>query len=135
MYCVFPFAVPGGAWLLDKPGGPIRPGVDQLPGTCCDYYLVQAGAALVGAEVGISVSSLDAALVQIGDLRLWTYCTEIEPTGPLYSWLTNNKWETNFALTSQGPMNFRYVVELGYAAGAIDRCRQNTQPFVVYRTV
>lgn len=40
------FAVRDGRWYLDKPGHVVRPGIDQLPGTCCDYYAVQHGAAL-----------------------------------------------------------------------------------------
>lgn len=39
----------------------------------------------------------------------------IEPTGPLYSWLTNNKWETNFRLSCGGAYDFRYVVQIGRA--------------------
>jgi len=134
MYCAFPFAVEEGKWLLDKPGGPILPGADQLPGTCCDYYLVQSGAALVGNQRGVAVTSLDAALVHIGALRLWTFTTEIEPTGTLYSWLTNNKWETNFALTSHGPMEFRYVIEITSPGEALSRCQNHTLPAVVMRS-
>ena len=52
-------------------------------------------------------------MVQLGKLRLWTYSTSIEPTGPLYSWLTNNKWETNFRLSCGGAYDFRYVIQMG----------------------
>lgn len=134
MYCAFPFAVEQGIWYLDKPGGPIRPGIDQLPGTCCDYYLVQSGAALIGSHRGVSVTSLDAALVHIGALRLWTFTTEIEPTGTLYSWLTNNKWETNFALTSHGPMEFRYVIEITHPEEALSQCHNHSLSAVVMRS-
>lgn len=113
MYVLFPFAVDGGIWHLDKPGALIRPGIDQLPQSCADYYLVQHGAALAGKPCGVAWSTLDAPLVQLGKLRLWTYSTSIEPTGPLYSWLTNNKWETNFRISCGGAYDFRYVIQLG----------------------
>jgi hypothetical protein len=113
MYVLFPFAVPGGAWHWDKPGALIRPGLDQLPQSCADYYLVQHGAALAGKGCGVAWATLDAPLVQLGRLRLWTYSTSIEPTGPLYSWLTNNKWETNFRVSCGGAYDFRYVVRIG----------------------
>lgn len=112
MYVLFPFAVPGGVWHWDKPGALIRPGIDQLPQSCTDYYLVQHGAALAGKECGVAWAPLDAPLVQLGQLRLWTYSMGIEPTGPLYSWLTNNKWETNFRLSCGGAYDFRYVVQI-----------------------
>lgn len=115
MYVLFPFAVADGVWHWDKPGALIRPGLDQLPQSCTDYYLVQHGAALAGKECGLAWATLDAPMVQLGKLRLWTYSTQIEPTGPLYSWLTNNKWETNFRLSCGGAYDFRYVLQLGRA--------------------
>jgi hypothetical protein len=118
MYVLFPFRTAGGVWHLDKPGSPIRPGVDQLPGSCTDYYLVQHGAALSGKECGVAWTTLDAPMVQIGKLRLWDYSTGIEPVGPLYSWLTNNKWETNFRISAGGAYDFRYVIRVG--AGLAD---------------
>jgi hypothetical protein len=115
MYVLFPFAVAGGVWHWDKPGALIRPGIDQLPQSCADYYLVQHGATLAGKECGIAWATLDAPMVQLGQLRLWTYSTSIEPTGPLYSWLTNNKWETNFRISCGGAYDFRYLVQIGRA--------------------
>ena len=114
-YVLFPFAVKGGVWHLDKPGALIRPGLDQLPQTCTDYYLVQHGAVLAGSDCGVAWATLDAPMIQLGQLRLWTYSTRIEPTGSLYSWLTNNKWETNFRLSCGGAYDFRYQIQVGRA--------------------
>jgi hypothetical protein len=113
MYVLFPFAVADGVWHWDKPGALIRPGIDQLPQSCTDYYLLQHGAALAGKDCGVAWATLDAPLVQLGQLRLWTYSTSIEPVGPLYSWLTNNKWETNFRLSCGGAYDFRYLIQVG----------------------
>ena len=137
MYVALPFAVAGGAWSLDKPGGPIRPGTGQLPGTCCDYYCLQHGAVLAGSRTGVVVATLDAPLVQIGKLRLWEYNTAIKPTGPLYSWLTNNKWETNFRILTGGAYEFRYRIEVAAAykdaAAGVARCRALSYPPLVLR--
>jgi hypothetical protein len=137
MYVLFPFSVPGGVWHLDKPGALIRPGLDQLPQSCTDYYLVQHGAALAGKDGGVAWATLDAPMVQLGKLRLWTYSTSIEPTGPLYSWLTNNKWETNFRLSCGGAYDFRYVIQLGHqfaeAKQAAARVRSLSYPPLVMR--
>lgn len=137
MYVLFPFAVRDGIWHFDKPGAMIRPGLDQLPQSCTDYYLVQHGAALVGKEQGVAWTTLDAPMVQLGALRLWTYSTQIEPTGPLYSWLTNNKWETNFRLSCGGAYDFRYLVQVGgpfaRAAEAVAQVRALSYPPLVMR--
>lgn len=137
LYVLFPLQVEGGVWHLDKPGAPIRPGLDQLPGSCCDYYCLQAGAALVGRGGGLAWTTLDAPLVHLGKLRLWNYSTTIEPTGPVYSWLTNNKWETNFRLTCGGSFEFRYLVRyspaFADASEALTACRAHAMPPVVVR--
>ena len=112
-YVFFPLAAEGGVWHFDKPGSPVRPGLDQLPKTCCDYYCIQHGAALVGRKGGVIYTTLDAPLVHLGKLRLWDYSTEIAPVGPIYSWLTNNKWETNFRISCAGAYEFRYVIQAG----------------------
>jgi hypothetical protein len=137
MYVLFPFALAGGTWHLDKPGAIIQPGRDQLPKTCCDYYSLQHGAALAGSDLGVAWSTLDAPLVQLGKLRLWTYSTSIEPTGPLFSWLCNNKWETNWRPTCGGAYEFRYVIQLDRDFSdfgkAIQQCQTLSYPPIVMR--
>jgi hypothetical protein len=139
MYVLFPLVAGADAlWHLDKPGAMIRPGRDQLPRACCDYYCIQQGAALAGARAGVVLATPDAPLVQIGALRLWTFTTSIEPTGPLYSWLTNNKWETNFKISCGGAYDFRYLLEAGAAYASVPRAaarlRQLSYPPVAMRS-
>jgi hypothetical protein len=137
MYVLFPLSVPQAAWTLDKPGHAIRPGRDQLPQTCCDYYCIQHGASLNAENFGIAVATLDAPMVQIGKLRLWTFSTSIDAVGPLYSWLTNNKWETNFKISCGGSYDFRYLVQAGRdladPEAAIGQCRTLSYPPLVLR--
>lgn len=130
MYVAFPFAIPGGTWLFDKPGAPMRPGTDQLPGACCDYFCLQHGAALISPRAGVVIATLDAPLVHVGHLRLWEYNTTIQPVGALFSWLTNNKWETNFRILMGGAYEFRYRIE---AAASVDRARELSYPSLVLR--
>lgn len=138
LYAAFPFSVPGGVWHLDKPGGLMRPGIDQIPGTCADYYCIQSGAAYLGPEIGAAWTTLDVPLVHLGDLRLWQYNTALVPEGAAYSWLTNNKWDCNFPLDTGGNYEFRYVLEAGphltapEAAGK--QLAANANPFTVLRT-
>ena len=137
LYAAFPFTVPAGVWHLDKPGALLRPGIDQIPGTCCDYYLVQDGAACLGPETGLAWTTLDAPLVHLGDLRLWQYSTSLVPEGPLLSWLTNNKWECNFPVDCGGNYEFRYVLEAGANVSrstALARLHANSHSLTVIRT-
>jgi Glycosyl hydrolases family 38 N-terminal domain len=137
LYVNFPFAVPGGTWHLDRAGGSVRPGRDQLPGSCCDYYAVLDGAACCGPNTGVAWTTLDAPLVMLGRLRLWEYGTTIEPHGPLYSWIANNKWECNYPISIADNCEFRYLIETGRglstATRAIEAVQQAAVPLVVLR--
>lgn len=136
MYLAFPLQAEDGVWYIDKAGAVIRPGMDQLPKTCCDYYLVQHGAALLGKNVGVSVTSGDVPMIQLGRLKLWNYTKENVPEGMLYSWMTNNKWGTNFNATCGGFMEFKYVLQSGEFHGKDDimqTCRNNDYGFITIR--
>lgn len=137
LYVSFPFAVPGGMWHLDRAGGSVRPGLDQLPGSCCDYYAVLDGAACCGPETGVAWTTLDAPLVMLGRLRLWEYGTAIEPHGPLFSWIANNKWECNYPIYIADNCEFRYLVEAGRglrtSTRAIEAVKRAAVPLVVLR--
>lgn len=110
MYAVFPLSVNGGKWYLDKAGAFIRQGA-QLPQTCCDYYAIDRGVALVGDGLSITINTYDTPLVMIDRLKLWDFTTSIEGEGKLYSWLTNNKWETNFRTQCAGFIESRYTID------------------------
>ncbi|WP_239619287.1 hypothetical protein [Cohnella mopanensis] len=137
VYVAFPFQTEQGVWHLEKAGAIIRPGMDRLPGTCVDYFSVQGGAALVGNQVGVLLSILDAPMVHIGKLRLWDFTEHIEPTGTLYSWLTNNKWETNFKASCGGYYEFRYTIDVSQeyqdSDSAIRAVRENNYEFIAIR--
>lgn len=114
LYVQFPFELEEGKWEIEKQGDFIRPGIDQLPGTCCDYYSVSHGLRMCSDDYGISLSTPDAPMVMFNDLNLWDFNTEIDPAGTMYSWLTNNKWETNFKIQCGGMYDFRYRLEFGH---------------------
>lgn len=111
MYICLPFQAEEGTWFLDKAGAFFRPG-EQLPLGCCDYYAVNRGLVLAGARTGLAISTLDSPLVTINGLKLWDYTARADTQGPVYSWLCNNKWETNFRTQCAGYLESRYVIEL-----------------------
>ncbi len=110
LYVALPFQMQNAQWHLDKPGSFERPST-QLPGTCSDYFPLHRGLALAGSQGGVAINTLDAPLMMIGGLKLWHYSTKAEDTGTAYSWLMNNKWETNFKAECSGCHESRYVLE------------------------
>ncbi|MBQ2954094.1 MAG: hypothetical protein IJE07_11245 [Clostridia bacterium] len=136
LYAAFPFR-PGGTWYLDKAGCFLRPGVDQIPGTCTDYYCVGDGVVCAGQRSALALTTLDAPLMHFGGLNLWHYSTDRIPSGPVYAWLTNNKWDTNFRRLTGGAYSFRYVLEAGAhllpEESAFRRCRENAMELLTIR--
>ena len=133
LYISMPFTAGADETLwIDKMGAPVRPGVDQLPGSCMDFYTMQAGFALAENGFGVAIAAPDAPLLQLGDLehgpRLLMDAPEVmnRPVRP-YGWLLSNYWETNFEATVGGFHEFRYRMEWGAhldtAEKAIDCCR------------
>lgn len=111
LYLALPFQIDGGQWYLDKAGAFIT--LDEhLPGTCCDYFTVQKGIALANKQWGIAINTLDTPLVMFDDLKLWHFSTETSPDGCAYSWILNNKWNTNFKTECAGCHESRYVLQM-----------------------
>ncbi|QEH34492.1 hypothetical protein OJF2_30310 [Aquisphaera giovannonii] len=115
----FPLHVPGGKMLLDLPVGAIRPEVDQIPGACKNDIPIGRWADVSNPAAGVTWATLDAPLVQLGELsgrllnsiqkpELWRQT--IEPTQHLYSWVMNNHWHTNYRAYQEGPVIFRYAL-------------------------
>lgn len=98
---------------FDKTGCIIRPGLDQLPGTCQDFYLLQNAVSWMGTDKSVSVILRDAPLVYLGKLeaKKIQLCNgkDIEHNREeLFSWPMNNFWETNFKADLGGFYEFRY---------------------------
>ncbi|MBS6194070.1 MAG: hypothetical protein KH828_00635 [Clostridiales bacterium] len=100
---------------IDKTGCIIRPGIDQLPGTNMEFYLLQNGIVLEGKEKMITVAVKDAPLVTFGNLeakpiRLCNGKNEELNRSEIYSWVMNNFWETNFKVDLGGFYEFSYTI-------------------------
>ena len=103
------------AWLK-KGKEAFRPGIDQIPGTCMEYYMTDEGVVFSGKEQSISIISYDVPLVTMGELKHHSVklCDGKEENNrrPLYSWVMNNMWETNFKLDLGGYSEFCYSLTL-----------------------
>lgn len=108
--------IPESSQYLRKGAEAFRPGVDQLPGTCMEYYMSDDGIACLAENGGALIAMHDTPLVYMGQMahhpiRL---CDGKEENNnrPIYSWIMNNTWETNFKMDISGFSEFCYSLWL-----------------------
>lgn len=116
-----------------------RPGTDQLPGTCMEFYMSDEGLAYVSPNGSALVAARDTSLLYMGEMRhhpirLCDGKTE-NNRRPVYSWIMNNNWETNFKMDLSGFCEYRYSLWLSdetLPEDAMDALRENCfDPYVL----
>ena len=116
VYLALPFARPDAVFYADKTGCVFRPRIDQIPGTCTDYYELQNAVAWVRGGRSLLVELPDAPMISMGSLLPHDIRLAGDPlrknTDPVYSWVMNNFWETNFRASLGGFYQFRYSLRL-----------------------
>ncbi len=116
LYVALPFIMQGkGETYVDKTGCILRPGIDQLPGSCQNFYLIQNGMVRTGEDSDIIICTRDAPLISFGKreaapIKLCDGRNEALNSGTPYSWIMNNFWETNFKADLGGFYEFVYTV-------------------------
>jgi len=99
---------------MDKSGVAFRPRVDQLPGSCIDFYSIQNGIAMIGKDASIMVLTPDTPLVSMGTIKAHPIKlakeAQVNNVDFIYSWVMNNFWETNFKASLGGFYQFNYSI-------------------------
>ncbi|MFT3894426.1 MAG: hypothetical protein QM730_22575 [Anaerolineales bacterium] len=114
-YLLFPFNIPNAQARFDVGGVPVRPHVDQLAGSCRDYFTVQGWVDFNNGERGITIATPENPMVQLGDFHFAHDQQDITLERALFlGWVTNNYWETNFPGMQPGTVTARYAI-LPYA--------------------
>ena len=118
VHIAFPFAVPGGTVRVDLGWASVRPEADQLDGACRDFFCARDSVDVSNGEFGLTWTSLDAPLVELGALtdetpreserRVWL--RKLEPSATVFSYAMNNYWHTNYRADQEGPVTLRYAV-------------------------
>jgi alpha-mannosidase len=118
VHIAFPFAVPGGTARVDVGWASVRPEADQLDGACRDFFCARDSVDISNGEFGVTWTSLDVPLVEIGALtdetpreserRVWL--RKLEPSTTVYSYAMNNYWHTNYKAGQEGLVTLRYAV-------------------------
>ena len=116
----FGFDIPNAITRLDIPWGVMEVEKEQLPGANRNWLTMQRWADISNEKEGVTWCSLDAPLIESGSMTAnqsgtWSgerkpWLKELEPGSAIYSWVMNNHWFTNFPLTQDGPVTFRYRI-------------------------
>ena len=130
----FAFDLPGSRTHVDLPWAVMEVEKDQWKQANRNWLMVQRWLDLSNDEAGVTWCSLDAPLFECGSLTACLtgitfgqyhgqFAEKIAPHANIYSWVMNNHWHTNFPLTQDGPVTFRY--RLMPHAGSFDAAAAN----------
>ncbi len=101
---------------IDKGDTIFRPGIDQIPGTCMEYYITNNGLVYEGDKNSILIQIKDTPLIYMGELKHHPIllCDNKQENNKrdIYSWIMNNTWETNFKMDLSGITEFCYTLDL-----------------------
>lgn len=114
VYIAFPFSIPGGQIRINTAWGYYRPGLDQLPGACKNYFSQQRWVDISSKNEGITWCGMDAPLVEIGEITTdatqYGWLKRVTPSTTILSYIMNNYWETNFKAAQPGKVEFVYSI-------------------------
>ena len=115
----FGFNVPKSKTRVDIPWGVMEMEKDQWLQGNRNWIALQRWLDVSNEQNGVTWCSLDAPLFEYGKMSAnialsWggkgPWITKLEPSSTIYSWVMNNHWHTNFPLTQDGPVSFRYRI-------------------------
>jgi hypothetical protein len=115
----FGFDIPKSVTRVDIPWGVMEMEKDQWPQANRNWIAMQRWLDICNDKEGVTWCSLDAALFEYGDMTANIDCgwgnkgpwiRKLTPSSTVYSWVMNNHWITNFPLTQDGPVLFRYRI-------------------------
>jgi hypothetical protein len=139
----FEFNVPDPVVRINSPGAVGQPEKDQIPGSCKNWFSVERWVDISNQKYGVTWSTVDAPLVEIGGLTANlprgqpnpnAYLKTIRPSSKIYSWAMNNHWHTNYRADQDGPTWFRFALRphSGYDSAAAMRFGvESTEPLIV----
>jgi Glycosyl hydrolases family 38 N-terminal domain len=125
-YLAFPFNVAPDGLRAEITGGIYTADAPHIPGAAQHMRAIRHWIRIPDTDRSICWASLDAPLVQFGNIHLpyapfpATLRQEPQDQTTIYSWLFNNVWDTNFPSSQAGEISYRYSICLA-DLGAGDR--------------
>ena len=127
IYFAFPFKIKNPTFHFEGCNSVIEPLKDQFPGSNSDYYTMQHWASVSNGGIGMTLSSIEAPVIELGGL--WPgYVSQahhgvtppgfghafLKPgdlkKGYMYSYVMANNFRTNFQPVQVGERFFRYSI-------------------------
>ncbi len=115
----FGFNIPDPVTRVDIPWGIMEVEKDQLAAGNRNWLAFQRWLDISGNARGITMCSLDAPVFESGNMTANIlgaatnspkWIRKLEPSSTIYSWALNNHWHTNFPLSQEGRIQFRYRI-------------------------
>lgn len=116
----FGFNIPQAKTRVDIPWGVVEVEKDQWAAANRNWLTMQRWVDISNDKEGVTWCSLDAPLIESGTMTAnqsgtWSgerkpWLRKLDPNSVIYSWVMNNHWFTNFPLTQDGPVTFRYRI-------------------------
>lgn len=115
----FAFNIPNPKTKVDIPWGVMELEKDQLAAGNRNWIAFQRWLDISNEEQGVTWCAPNACMFESGDLTanvlgsaygspLWV--RRLQPSATIYSWALNNHWHTNFPLSQEGKITYRYHI-------------------------
>ncbi len=139
----FDFNVKNPVVHINSPGVIGEPEKDQLVGACKNWYSVERWTDVSNEKSGVTWSTADAPLMEMGGLTANlprsqpnpnAYLKTNPPSAKIYSWVMNNHWHTNYRADQDGPTEFCYALRPHAAYDPLSATRfgvESTEPLIV----
>lgn len=140
----FAFNIDNPTTHADIPWGVMQIDKDQLYAANLNWIGFQRWLDISNNKKGVTWCSLDAPVFEVGNITANIlgsatnspkWIKKLDPSATIYSWALNNHWHTNFPLSQEGKITFRYRVwphSSGYNAGLANRFGlEQAQPLIV----
>lgn len=115
----FGFNIPSPVTKFDIPWGIVELEKDQLAAGNRNWIAFQRWLDISDNDRGITFCSLDAPVFESGTMSAAVlgaatnsprWIRKLDPSSTVYSWALNNHWHTNFPLSQEGIIQFRYRI-------------------------
>lgn len=118
---------------ISNAGAAFRPELDQLSGSCMDFYAIDGWVHYPNRWL---LNSVDSALVTFGTTSVVSRKTATEgPANHIYVRLFDNLWDTNFSANACGMMRFRFnaVADIAKEQSSVVAEAISAEPIVVVK--
>jgi alpha-mannosidase len=143
IHIAFPFLINNPTVRIGIDDSLITPEKGQVPGADKDFFSVQRWIDVSGEQDGVTISSPQGALFEIGNMideqrtnnGYKTWKNESKSSATIFLYAMNNYWHTNYKADQAGTVTFDFILQFHKAFDIKNAQRvgmETTQPLLVY---